>query len=72
MIQITIDREACIGASACVAAAGKTFALDAEGKSTVLNAQGDPEEDIRAAAAACPTGAIQLQESPSSETKIER
>ena len=69
MIQITIDREACIGASACVAAAGKTFALDTEGKSTVVSAQGDPEEDIRAAAATCPTGAIQLEESPPSETK---
>ncbi len=64
MIKITIDREACIGASACVAAAGKTFALDAEGKSTVINPEGDAIEDIRAAADACPTGAIQLEESP--------
>ncbi|MCC7345411.1 MAG: ferredoxin [Deltaproteobacteria bacterium] len=69
MIQITIDREACIGASACVAAAGKTFALDAEGKSTVVNAQGDSEEEIRAAAAGCPTGAIQLEEVASSKTE---
>ncbi len=69
MIKITIDREACIGASACVAAAGKTFALDAEGKSTVIDAQGNAAEDIRAAADACPTGAIQLEESQSSKKK---
>ncbi len=60
MIQITIDREACIGASACVAAAGKTFALDAEGKSTVVNAQGDSLEKLQAAEAECPTGAIRV------------
>lgn len=65
MIKITIDREACIGASACVAAAGKTFALDAQGKSSVLNPQGNPADSIQAAAAACPTGAIQLEETDS-------
>ncbi|KAB2840500.1 ferredoxin [bacterium] len=69
MIKITIDREACIGASACVAAAGKTFALDAEGKSTVIDAQGDEADHIRAAATACPTGAIQLEEPTSAEAK---
>ena len=62
MIKIAIDREACIGASACVATAGKTFALDAEGKSAVIQAQGDLAANIRAAAAACPTGAIQVEE----------
>ncbi len=62
MIKITIDREACIGASACVAAAGKTFTLDAEGKSTVMDPPGDAIADIRAAAASCPTQAIQIVE----------
>lgn len=61
MIKIIIDREACIGASACVAAAGKTFVLDESGKSKVLDAQGDPLEKIRAAEAGCPTGAIQVE-----------
>ena len=61
MIKITIDREACIGASACVAAAGKTFILDSQGKSTVLNPEADSEEKIRAAEAGCPTGAIRVE-----------
>ena len=62
MIKITIDREVCIGASACVATAGKTFALDQAGKSTVIDAQGDSLEKIRAAEAGCPTGAIRVEE----------
>lgn len=61
-LKIKIDREVCIGASACIAAAGKTFALDNEGKSTVIDPGGDPEEAIREAAAACPTAAIFLEE----------
>lgn len=61
-LKIKIDREVCIGASACIAAAGKTFVLDDEGKSKVMNPSGDPEEAIRQAAAACPTAAISLEE----------
>jgi len=41
MLKIKIDRDACIGAAACVASAGKTFALDAEGISTVIDPDGD-------------------------------
>jgi len=63
MLKITIDREVCIGASACVAAAGKTFKLDEEGKSTVIDVEGDDKEAILAAAAACPTQAITVEES---------
>ncbi len=64
MIKITIDREVCIGASACVAAAGKTFQLDKEGKSTVINPKGDDKEAILAAEAGCPTQAIKVEEVP--------
>ena len=60
-MKIKIDREACIGASACVAAAGKTFALDAEGKSTVIDPQGDPTPKILEAEAGCPTQAISVE-----------
>jgi len=60
MIEITVDREVCIGASACVASAGKTFALDAEGKSYVVDPQGDSEEKILLAEAGCPTQAIKV------------
>jgi ferredoxin len=62
MLKIKIDREACIGAAACVAAAGKTFALDEEGKSTVIDPQGDEKAKILQAEAGCPTQAIQVEE----------
>jgi ferredoxin len=39
-----------------------TFALDAERRSTVADPPGDPEPAIRAAAAACPTFAITIEE----------
>lgn len=61
-LKIKIDRDVCIGASACVAAAGKTFALDDEGKSTVIDPQGDNDTTIRDAAMACPTQAIEITE----------
>ncbi len=60
MLKITIDREACIGAAACVAAAGKTFALDKAGKSVVIDPKGDEKEKILEAEAGCPTQAIHV------------
>jgi ferredoxin len=61
-LKIKIDQEICIGASACVAAAGKTFALDDKGRSIVIDPKGDDAEAIRQAADACPTQAITLEE----------
>lgn len=61
MIKITIDREICIGSAACVATAGKTFALDEEGKAIVLNPEGDEKEAILDAEAGCPTQAIKVE-----------
>lgn len=63
MIKIHVDRAVCIGASACVAAAGKTFALDKDGKAAVINSSGDEKERILEAEAACPTRAIRVEES---------
>jgi ferredoxin len=62
MLKISIDREACIGAAACVAAAGKTFALDKEEKSIVINPNGDEKGNILKAEAGCPTLAIKVEE----------
>jgi len=62
-LKIKVDQETCIGASACVAAAGNTFKLNDQGKSTVIDPVGDDEASIRRAADACPTQAITLEES---------
>ena len=75
-MKIIVDRNACIGAAACVVLAGKTFALDAEGKAEVIcvtdktqtpeessgkqTVDNDAREAIIEAAMACPTNAIHL------------
>ena len=61
-LEITVDREACIGASACIPPAEKTFALDDEGKAIILaTADEDLEDDIVDAARACPVLAIKVK-----------
>jgi ferredoxin len=54
---IHIDRDVCMGSGVCVVYAPRTFEIDDETKSTVVGT-GDPLEQIRTAAAGCPTGAI--------------
>lgn len=36
-MKIVVDQDVCIGAASCVAIAGKTFALNQEGKVYILN-----------------------------------
>lgn len=55
---IEIDRALCMGSGVCEVYASRTFAVDDDVKSTVVDPAGDPLEQIRAAAAGCPTGAI--------------
>ena len=60
-IEVTIDRDACIGASACIPVADKTFTLDDEGKAVVLaTADENSEDDIVDAARSCPVQAIKV------------
>ena len=56
-----VDSEKCIGCGACVAIAGNTFKLNAEGKSEVINPTGDTPEVIQQAVEGCPVGAITLE-----------
>lgn len=58
--KIVVDRELCIGAASCIALAANTFELDAENKAVVKNPHSDSDDDVRAAAASCPTNAIFL------------
>ena len=60
-LEVTIDRRACAGAGECVYRAGATFALDAEGRVRLVDAAGDPESVVVAAATACPNFAIQVR-----------
>jgi ferredoxin len=55
---IHIDRDVCMGSGVCAVYAPRTFEVDDETKSTVVDPAGDPLEQIRVAASGCPTGAI--------------
>lgn len=60
-IEVTIDRDACIGASACIPPADKTFTLDDDGKAIVMSSASENDEaDIVDAARACPVMAIKV------------
>ncbi len=62
-IIIEVDKDACIGASACLPLAEKTFALDENGKAVILATAGeDDREAILDAARACPVLAIKITE----------
>ncbi len=57
---IRIDRENCVGDGLCREEAPGTFDVDGEGKSVVMNPDGDPAEDILRAAQSCPLNVITL------------
>ena len=60
--KIEIDRSLCMGDGTCTAIAPGTFELDSEGKSTVKNPNGDPDEKILEAVKSCPVKAMSLKD----------
>ena len=57
---VAIDRDLCMGSGMCVMYAGNTFAVDEQTKAVIVDAAGDPEEQILNAVEACPTGALSV------------
>jgi ferredoxin len=57
-LEISIDRDACMGSGNCSFWAPAVFDLDDEGIAVVVDPQGAPEEKIVLAAQGCPTQAI--------------
>ena len=60
-LEITIDRERCMGSGNCSFWAPNVFDLDDEGYAVVVNAEGDGEDKIILAAQGCPTQAITVR-----------
>lgn len=60
--QISVDKKLCIGSGMCVAIASDRFALDERQRSGPVEAEIDPDELVRDAAASCPSEAIRLIE----------
>ena len=59
-MEISIDREACMGSGNCSFWAPATFDLDDDGVAIVTDADGDGEEKAVLAAQGCPTQAIEV------------
>ncbi len=58
--RIEIDRSICMGSGVCVVYAPETFDIDDETRAVVQDAAGNPQAQIEAAVAGCPTGAIKF------------
>ena len=59
-IEISIDRELCMGSGNCSFWAPGVFDLDDEGIAVVLDPTAQPEETVVLAAQGCPTQAIAI------------
>lgn len=59
-MEITINKDLCIGCGLCTTIAEKTFKLDDDGKVGIINPNGNSEEKIKEAAESCPVGAIKI------------
>jgi ferredoxin len=58
--RIEIDRDVCMGSGVCTVFAPRTFDIDDETKSIVVDPAGNGLQQIEAAAAGCPTRAIKV------------
>jgi ferredoxin len=59
-LQISIDRDLCIGSGVCLVYAAGTFTHDGESKAVLVDPITDSVEHIRVAVEGCPTGALRL------------
>ena len=58
--KISVDKNVCISSAMCVAIAPDRFVLDQQLRSGPVETEIDPDEDVRDAAASCPSEAISL------------
>ena len=58
--KISVDKNTCISSAMCVALAPGRFVLDEQQRSGPVEAEIDPDEVVRDAAASCPSEAISL------------
>ncbi len=60
-LEVRVDTARCIGSGSCVNNAPGTFVLDRTTMlASVVDPEGDPEDDVVRAAEACPTAAISV------------
>jgi len=62
MKKLAINKKACLGCGACVSIAPKVFKIGEDGKSEVVDQNGDSQETIQNAVDSCPVQAISWRE----------
>jgi ferredoxin len=65
--RLAVDKSTCIGSGVCVAVAPGRFALDERLRSGPVQAEIEPDEAVRDAAASCPSEAISLVDAGTGE-----
>ena len=66
-LKITVNPSVCVGNAMCETYATKTFALNDDRQSSVINPEGDPEELVLEAAENCPVSAITVEDAETGE-----
>jgi ferredoxin len=61
-LKVRVDRDLCIGAGNCVAAAPTVFKLDKDNKAVVLKPVSVDEDTLMDAAESCPVDAIIVED----------
>jgi ferredoxin len=65
--RVSVDKSVCICSAMCVAIAPGRFVLDERQRSGPVQAEIDPDEEVRDAAASCPSEAISLVDAGTGE-----
>lgn len=66
-LRVEVDYHRCVGSSICVLTAPRTFTLNEQGQSAVLDPVGDAPETVLEAAEGCPTMAITVFDADTGE-----
>ena len=66
-LKISVNPNVCVGNAMCETYATKTFALNDDRQSSVINPEGDPEELVLEAAENCPVSAITVEDADTGE-----
>ena len=61
-MEVRVDRELCIGAGNCVAAAPTVFRLDKSNKAVILKPESVDDDTLMNAAESCPVDAIIIED----------
>ncbi len=66
-LQVSIDLNVCVGNAMCPHIASKTFELNDDRQSRVIDPDGDSRENVLEAAESCPVSAITVVDAESGE-----